>query len=122
MNGLNALGKRREAESFGREGLDVMEIQETSTKGCGVMDCTLGSDREVWEGMEGRMVWCVVDDNSKGRGKEGSAFLMYLRVWEGIEAHVWKGSRIVWAVEKVGIVKYAWVCVYAPLKGRSGKG
>ena len=29
------------------------------------------------------------------------------RVWEGIKAHGWKGSKIVWAVGKVGIMKYA---------------
>ena len=33
------------------------------------------------------------------------------RVWEGIEAHGWKGSRIVWADGKVGIVKRAVLCV-----------
>ena len=39
---------------------------------------------------------------------------MSLRIWmwEGIEAHVWKGSRILWAVRKVRIVKYVLVGVY----------
>ena len=38
------------------------------------------------------MVWCgvVEKSKSKGRGKEKSALLMSHRVWEGIEAHVWK--------------------------------
>ena len=31
-------------------------------------------------------------------------------------------SRILWAVGKVGIVKYAWVCVYTPVFARSRKG
>ena len=42
-----------------------------------------------------------VNEESKGRGKEGCALLMSPKVWEGIKAHEWKGSR------KVGMVKYA---------------
>ena len=35
VNGLNALGRRRElVENFRRVRLDVMRIQETHTKGC----------------------------------------------------------------------------------------
>ena len=56
-NGLKALGKRRGyIECFKRGRLDIMGIQETQTKGCGVMDCMMGSESEVWEGMQG-MVW-----------------------------------------------------------------
>ena len=33
-----------------------MGVQETHIKGCGVIDCIVGSDSEVWEGMEG-VVW-----------------------------------------------------------------
>ncbi len=68
------------------------------------------------------MVWCGVDEKSRGRGREGCALLFAPRVWKGIEAHGWKGSRIVWAVGKIGIVKYAWVCVYAPVNSSSGRG
>ena len=57
--------------------------------------------------MDGGVVWSGMDERRKGRGREGCALLMSARVWEGIEAHGWKGSRIVWAVGKVGIVKYA---------------
>ena len=58
-----------------------------------------GNESEVWEGMEGGVVWCGVDTESKGRGKEGCAPIMSPRVWESIKAHGW--SRIVWTVRKV---------------------
>ena len=61
-----------------------MGIQETHTKGCGVMDCAMGSESEVWEGMEGGVMWCGVDEKSKERGKEGCALQMSLRIWQGI--------------------------------------
>ena len=35
---------------------------------------------------------------------------MYSRIWQGIKAHGWIGSRTVCAVRKVEIVKYAWLC------------
>ena len=50
-----------------------MGIQETHTKGCGVMDCAMGSESEVWEGMEGGVMWCGVDDKSKG-GKRNCVY------------------------------------------------
>ena len=78
-----------------------MGIQETHTIGFGVM----GSESEVWEGMEGRVVWCGVDDKSKGRVCSPKVS-KGTRVWEGIEAHGWKASRIVWRAVKIGIVKY----------------
>ena len=58
----------------------------------------------------------------QGRGTEEYALLMFPRVWEGIEAHGWKSSRIVWVVGKIGIVRYVWVCVYAPVNVRNGNG
>ena len=33
-----------------------MRVQEIHIKGCGVIDCTLGSESEVWESMEGGVV------------------------------------------------------------------
>ena len=48
------------------------------------------------EGLEGRVVCCGVDEKSKRREKEGCALLMSPRIWQGIETHGWKGSRIVW--------------------------
>ncbi len=59
---------------------------------------------------------------SRGRGKEGCALLMSERMWKGLEDCGWKGTRIVWAKTKVGIVKYAWICIYALVNVKSGKG
>ena len=53
---------------------------------------------ELWEEMEGGVVWCGVDYKNRGRRKRGSALIMSPRMWEGIEVYGWKGSRIVWAV------------------------
>ena len=39
-----------------------------------------------------------------------------------VESHGWEGSRIVWAAGKVGIVKYAWVCVYVSVNVGSERG
>ena len=70
------------------------------------MDCMEGSECEIWERMGGGVVWCGVDEKSRGRGKEGCALHISPRVWKGIETYSWKGSRIVWAVWKIGMVKY----------------
>ena len=50
--------------------LEIMGVQETRIKGCEVVDCMMGSESEVWEGMEEGVVWCGVDEKSKGREKE----------------------------------------------------
>ena len=45
VKGLDALGKLKESVgSCGRGSLDVMGIQETHTRECGVMDCTIRSE------------------------------------------------------------------------------
>ena len=46
MNGLSVLEKEKLVESSGRR-LKVIGIQETYPKGCGVVDCVLGSESEV---------------------------------------------------------------------------
>ena len=63
-----------------------MGVQETHMKCCGVIDCMMGSESKVWEGMEG-VVWCGVDEKRKGLGKKGCALFMSPRIWEGIETH-----------------------------------
>ncbi len=94
--------------------LDVIGLQETHMKGCGVVECLGGNECLIWEGMEGGVVWCGGDEKSRDRGKEGWALLLFPRVWESIEVHGWRGSRRVWAVGKIGIVvKYAWMCLCA---------
>ena len=55
----------------------------------------MGSEKEVWKGMEARVMWCGVDEECKGRGKERCALLISSTIWEGIEGHRWKGSMIV---------------------------
>ena len=55
------------------------------------------------DGRGSSMVW---GRQSRGRGKEGCALLFSPREWKGIETNSWKGSRIVWAVWKIGMVKY----------------
>ena len=62
-----------------------------------------------------------MDEKSKRRGKEERA-LLFPRIWQGIEAHRLKGSRVAWVVGKVGKVRYALVCVYASVNARLGKG
>ena len=47
----------------------------------------------------------------KARERKGCALLMSPRMWQGIEAHGWKESRIVWTSGKVRIVEYGWICV-----------
>ena len=59
--------KKRMFESFGRQRLNVIAVQGTHTKGYGMTECAMGSENEVWEGMEGVVVWCGVDDKSRGR-------------------------------------------------------
>ena len=102
--------------------MDVIGIQETLINGCGVIGCMVGNESEVWEGMEGGVVWCGVDEKGKGREKEGCVCTP--NVSEDMTKHAgtvhgWKGSRILCKVGKVGIVKYAWVCMY--VKSRKGK-
>ena len=64
------------------------------------------------------MVWCRVDEKAR-EGETKDVHVVSPRVCEGIEAHGWKGTRTEWVVGKVGIVKYAWVCVYADVNVRS---
>ncbi len=64
-----------------------------------------------------------MDRDRKGTGKEGCAIMVSPRVWESIDGHGWIRSRIVWVMGKTGMVKCAFVCVYAPVneKGMKGK-
>ena len=66
-------------------------------------------------------MWNGMKEGSRGRGKEGCAIMMSERMWKGLEEWGWKGTRIVWAKTKVGIIKYAWVSIYAPVNVKSGK-
>ncbi len=63
-----------------------------------------------------------MDERYKGKSKEGCAIVMLERVWKGVTDYGWKGSRIVWVKGKVGLIKYAWVCIYAPVNVQSKRG
>ncbi len=113
VNGMNDRGKRRETvDMFERGGIDVLGVSETHLKGCGMKDGREEDEGGLWEGLEGGIVWVGIE---KGRGKEGCAFMASPRVWKGMDGHGWMGSRIVWMTGKIGMVKCAWVCVYAPV-------
>ena len=47
VNGLSALIRKELVKSFEEERLDIMQIQETHIKSCGVIDCMIGSESEV---------------------------------------------------------------------------
>lgn len=73
-----------------------------------------------WEGMKERVMQCGTVEKSR-REKEERAHILSTRVWKGIEAHRWKGSRTVWTVGKIGIVKYAWIYVSTPVMSVMGE-
>ncbi len=121
VNGMNDRGKTREiVEMFERGRIDVLGVSETDLKGCGMKDGRQEDEGGLWEGLDGGVVWAGIE---KGRGKEGCAIMASLRVWKGMDGHGWLRSRIVWMTGKIGMVKCAWVCVYAPVneKGMKGK-
>ena len=123
VNGMQDERKRREiVEKFGERKIDVLAVGETHMKGNGYwMSDNDGSNR-LWEGLEGGVCWSGLDVAYKGRGREGCAILMSHRVACGVTEHGWCGSRIVWVKGKIGMVKYAWVCVYAPVNMKTTKG
>lgn len=81
-----------------------------------------GNASEVWDGKEGGVVWCSVDKGTKEKAKEGCALFMAPTVREDRDEQGWKGSRAVWAARKLRIIKYTWVCAYAPVNMRRGNG
>ena len=122
-NGLKDEQKRRMVvESCMKGRVDVLGLSETHLSGVGAGECGVGSECGRWEGMIGGAVWTGLDEGYKGRGKEGCVILMSERVWKGVTDYGWKGSRIVWMKCKVGMIKYAWVCVYAPVNLKTVKG
>ena len=81
---ISPFSKIKEVLEGARKGkLAVLTVQETRMKGCSVIDCMEGSQCEMWEGMEGVVVWCGVHEKSRGRSKERCAFL----VPNGMEGH-----------------------------------
>ncbi|WP_435316565.1 hypothetical protein, partial [Klebsiella pneumoniae] len=74
-----------------------------------------------WKGLEGGCVWSGIGEGERGRAREGCAILMSERMWKGVTESGNIGARGVWVKAKVGLIKYAWVCVYAPVNGSSRK-
>ncbi len=89
-------------------------------KGCGVAGGRGEDKGGLWEGLERGVIWVGIE---RGRGKVGCALMVSTRVWARMDEYGWFGSRIVWMTVKTGMVKCAWVCVYAPVneKGMIGK-
>ena len=123
-NGLNDEGKRRMVvEGCIKGKVDILALSETHMIGEGVAECGVGKENGPWEGLVGGAVWKGLEKKPKsGRGTEGCAILMSERVWKCVTDYGWKGSRIVWVKCKIGIVKYAWVCVYAPVNKETKEG
>ena len=123
VNGMQDERKRREiVERFGERKIDVLAVGETHMKGNGYWMSDNDGSNGLWEGLEGGVCWSGLDVAYKGRGREGCAILMSHRVACGVTEHGWCGSRIVWVKGKIGMVKYAWVCVYAPVNMKTTKG
>ncbi len=81
VNGMSVESKRKEVMESAKKGrLDVIGLQEMHMKGCGVVECLGRNERRIWEGMEGGVKWCGMDEKSRGRGKAGCALLLSLRV------------------------------------------
>ena len=122
VNGINDWCKRREVIESAKEGcIDVLGIGETHLRGCGEWVGGRDGRTSIWEGVEGGVVWAGISEGCKGRAREGCALVFSKRVMDGVSETGSKGSRIVWAKGKLGIEKYAWVCVYAPVNGNTKK-
>ena len=122
VNGINDWVKRREVLENAKKGcIDVLGIGETHLRGCGEWVYGRDGSSSLWEGVEGGVVWTGISEGCKGRAREGCALVFSKRIMDGVSESGSRGSRIVWVKSKVGIVKYAWVCVYAPVNGNTKK-
>ena len=122
VNGINDWYKRREVIESAKKGcIDVLGVGETHIRGCGEWVHGRDGNSSVWEGVEGGVVWTGISEGCKEKAREGCALILSKRIMDGVSESGSKGSRIVWVKGKVGIVKYAWVCVYAPVNGNTKK-
>lgn len=62
-------------QTLNTKGMDVLGVQETLPRGNGMLECNVGGECGMWEGMGGELVWSVMEGNM-GRGKEGCLLLM----------------------------------------------
>lgn len=75
----------------------------------------------------GRVCQGGMGERHGGRSKEGCAAVVSEGEWNGVTDSAWEGSTTIWVKGKVGLVKSAWVCMYAPvyvgsIKGLEGQG
>ncbi len=120
VSGINAQENRKEVvDMFKRGKINILGMSETHLEECGVTDGRDEDERELWEGLEGGLVWTGI---GKGRRKEGCAIMVSPRVWAGIDGHGWLGPRIGWMSGKLVMVKGAGVCVYPPVNEKGVKG
>ena len=67
--------KRKNMVIEWKEGrLDVLGVGETHIIGKGVVNGCVNEG--LWEGMEGMVIWSGLNEEYKGRAKEGVAFLL----------------------------------------------
>ncbi len=64
-NGLNVRNRREMKEMFKKE-MDVLGVQETHMRGSGMLECKMGGECGIWEGMEGVVVWSGMKEGSRG--------------------------------------------------------
>jgi len=99
-----------------------MAVSETHMRDSGMWKSEGDESNKLWEGLEGAVVWSGLSESYKGRGKEGVAIVVSSRVNSGVSDWGFCGTRIVWIMGKIGLVKYVWVCVYAPVNAKTKKG
>ena len=121
MNGLNDECKRMNMINEWMNGrLDVLGVSETHLRGKGAAE---GSIREgVWRGVEGMVVWSGLQEEYKGKAKEGVAILLSPRMSDGVIDFECIDSRMVWVRCKVGRLRCVFVCAYAPVSKETCKG
>ena len=122
-NGIREEGKRREMiETARRKNVDVLAVTETHLKGKGWLGDGDDDGGGIWQGVEGGVVWGGLDEKYKGRSKGGVAIIVSKRIVGGIKEYGWSGPRVVWLRGKIGMIRYVWVCAYAPVNERTKKG
>ena len=122
INGCQDEVKRNEMiNEFAKGKLDVLGVSETHIRGQGSWYSEKEEECELWRNLTGGCVWSGRGEEEKGRGREGCAIVMSERVWKGVTESGDIGARGVWVKGKMGVVKYAWICVYAPVNGNTKK-
>lgn len=77
---------------------------------------------QVWKSVQGGVVWTGMNKLNLVGNSEKCVVVLSMRVWESVTLLAWNGSRKVWVKGKTENVKYAWVCVYAPMNTKTVQG